>query len=519
MACIRSCYFGQSYRDRQWPAEDGETSGLLPDRDGLYSYTETLDRISETSEGSSQSSRTSSRLGREEGMVAPKTRLYRRRWYIIAAFSIFSLLQGAIFSSWSPIAASTIAAYPQWTEATISWQSNLALITSPLFQFPAWCLVAKIGVGPTVRWFAVLPLTICCMFRCLPLVCNISGETFTTITFLTSTCGGWASIIIFTTIGGLVSAWFPSGEQTLATGLAVVAINLGSIVSSLAGPAIVDDPVIMYPATTNSTGWTHSSTSPPWLDNSSTLRSQIGNFMFFHFLLALLVLVLVVPYFPSSPDIPPENAKSVPRLKPMEGLRVALSDKNIILLLLVNGLSSLPFMWMMSLMDVTLKPFGINEKVVGYLTSITIIVSGILTIATSRMNDRFPAKTKPILLTLLSLASLCSTILGFQTLGFVATSHTSLFISVVLSGSLLACGKPILLQAAAEVAYPVPEVVVTALMNQTTCLMTSTFLFLYSMSPLVAAWSPLCLLVAPLLAIFALTKVQFLGCAGAGECG
>jgi len=506
MPCIKGCYYGQTYRDRPRQAEEDETASLLNDVP-IHIYTETLERITETSEASS---RTSSSLGGEDGFGydTPKTKLYKRRWYIIAAFSLFCLLQGSIFSSWSPIAVSTIAAYPQWTEATISWQSNLALITSPLFQFPAWCLVAKFGVGPMIKWFTVFPLTICSMFRCLQLVCNVSDETFTTITFITSICGGWASIIIFTTIGGLVSAWFPSGEQTLATGLGVLAINMGSIVSSLAGPAFVEDPVMLIPDRMNSTTWNQSHS---YLDITWTLRAQIGHFMTFHFLMAMVVFALIVAYFPSRPEIPPENAKSTPRLKPMEGLRVALRDSNLFLLLLVNALTSLPFMWMMSLMDVTLKPFRVNEKVVGYLTTVTIIVSGLLIISTSRLNDRFPAKTKTTLLILISLAAICSVILGFQTLGLVDTSHTSLFVFVVLSGALLSCGKPILLQAAAEVSYPVPEVVVTALMNQTTCLMTGTFLFLYSMSPTFATWSPLCLVVCPILAIFALTRSRFTG--------
>ena len=68
-----------------------ESSSLLPDNDvSIHIYTETLERISETSEGSS---RTSSRLGCEEGVAKPKTKLYKRRWYIIAAFSLFCLLQ------------------------------------------------------------------------------------------------------------------------------------------------------------------------------------------------------------------------------------------------------------------------------------------------------------------------------------------------------------------------------------------------------------------------------------------
>ena len=61
-----------------------------------------------------------------------------------------------------------------------------------------------------------------------------------------------------------------------------------------------------------------------------------------------------------------------------------------------------------------------------------------------------------------------------------------------------------------------PKVVVTALMNQTTCLMTGTFLFLYSLSPTFASWSPLCLVVAPILALAALSQAHFLR--GPGSC-
>jgi hypothetical protein len=60
------------------------------------------------------------------------------------------------------------------------------------------------------------------------------------------------------------------------------------------------------------------------MDITWTLRSEIGNFMTFHFLMALVVFALVAVYFPSSPEIPPENAKTIPRLKPMDGLRVVL---------------------------------------------------------------------------------------------------------------------------------------------------------------------------------------------------
>ena len=42
---------------------------------------------------------------------------------------------------------------------------------------------------------------------------------------------------------------------------------------------------------------------------------------------------------------------------------VLIRDKNLFFLLVVNALTSLPFMFMMSMMDVTLKPFRLNEVV------------------------------------------------------------------------------------------------------------------------------------------------------------
>jgi len=493
---MKGCYYDQTHRNFAHE-ENGngelERSPLVRWEVIPHRYTDILERISETSE-------------EEEGgeySDEEKNNPSWRRWYIISVFSLFCLVQGSIFSSWSPIAASTMTAFTDWTDSTISWQSNLSLISSPFFQFPAWCLVARFGVAPIIKWFTVLPLTICSMFRCLPLVTNVSDGTFTTITFITSVCGGWASIIIFTTIGSLVTSWFPQGEQTLATGVAVLAINIGSIVSSLVGPAIVQDPIILFPDINHTSSHTH------WLDVSWKLRSQIGHFMLFHFILVLIVLLLVFIYFPSAPNkLLQSRSRADTGEKSSIGIKEALRDENLQLLLFINSSLSLPFMWEMSLLDVTLKPFNVNQKTVGYLTTITIVFSGLFIIITSRLNDKFPSKTKTLLIGLTLLASIFSSLLGLQTLGIITSSRLFLFLCIILSGSLLSCGKPILIQAAVEITPHIQEPVVTALLNQTFCILTSTFLFFYSISPIFASWSSLCLIISPLMALIALSRVS-----------
>ena len=62
---------------------------------------------------------------------------------------------------------------------------------------------------------------------------------------LSHTCAilnGMAGIIVFSAPSAVSSAWFPPGERTTATGIAIVFNNLGNAVSFLLAPSIVPDP-------------------------------------------------------------------------------------------------------------------------------------------------------------------------------------------------------------------------------------------------------------------------------------
>ena len=53
---------------------------------------------------------------------------------------------------------------------------------------------------------------------------------------------GMAGVVVFSAPSAVSSAWFPPGERTTATGIAIVFNNLGNAVSFLLAPAIVPDP-------------------------------------------------------------------------------------------------------------------------------------------------------------------------------------------------------------------------------------------------------------------------------------
>ena len=68
---------------------------------------------------------------------------------------------------------------------------------------------------------------------------------FSIISRLSHICAilnGMAGIVIFSAPSAVSSAWFPPGERTTATGIAIVFNNLGNAVSFLLAPAIVPDP-------------------------------------------------------------------------------------------------------------------------------------------------------------------------------------------------------------------------------------------------------------------------------------
>lgn len=70
-------------------------------------------------------------------------KVYKRRWYVLLAFSLVALMQGGLWNTWGPIAASSEEAFG-WTDGDIALFANWGPIAYLIATFPsAWIVDTK----------------------------------------------------------------------------------------------------------------------------------------------------------------------------------------------------------------------------------------------------------------------------------------------------------------------------------------------------------------------------------------
>ena len=79
-----------------------------------------------------------------------ETKVYKRRWYVLALFSAMACHQCAIWNTYGPIDRSVKYAYPNWTDATIAMMANWGTIMFCLFCLPMCWILEKFGLRPAV---------------------------------------------------------------------------------------------------------------------------------------------------------------------------------------------------------------------------------------------------------------------------------------------------------------------------------------------------------------------------------
>lgn len=80
---------------------------------------------------------------------AEECRTYRRRWYVLALFSVLCCLQDMVWNTYGPIQYGVLYAYPTWTNATLALIQNWANIMFVIFVAPVCWLQEKIGLRQT----------------------------------------------------------------------------------------------------------------------------------------------------------------------------------------------------------------------------------------------------------------------------------------------------------------------------------------------------------------------------------
>jgi len=150
--------------------------------------------------------------------TAVETRVYKKRWYILAVFSFLGVFQGMVWNTFGPVSASLLAIFcPKWTPATLALLGNWGNIMYIIPLIPVLWFFETKGLRASMVLVGAM-MTLGTLLRCLPL--GVSA--FTWMCHLCAILNGMAGIIVFSAPSAVSAAWFPPEERTTATGIAII---------------------------------------------------------------------------------------------------------------------------------------------------------------------------------------------------------------------------------------------------------------------------------------------------------
>lgn len=423
--------------------------------------------------------------GTESSMTMPTTATtsvmgevpVRQRWLLLFMFCMLAFLQNAVFVEFNPIAISAKCVFPTWKDATFAWQVNFATITSPIVQWPAWWAIQKFGLSRTLRWGAVFPLFLSSLLTALPLAFSgTSSDDYMICTYAAYLLIGVTGVVFFSSITRFSGLWFPSEQRATATGLTITCANMGSLLPALSSPLIVSDPMDK-----NFSSSTNCNSTQFDDDNKQEIRSEIFSYFLMYLGLSTVLMTVFLVYFPSEKPARrnggAENQDDV-TTRQLGDLRIVLktfaklmSKPRILFIMTLQALSSIPFIWGVTLLTVTLtKPLNIDQKTVSGLIIVTTLVAALTTVFISRIADLcFRFRLKVLTLILLVLHAAFTIGLGVCALRSHDTSWSNkamIFIFYVASISLLNASSPLMYELTAEMSYPITEEFLGGLLNQ-----------------------------------------------------
>ena len=154
--------------------------------------------------------------------------------------------------------------------------------------------------------------------------------------------------------------------------------NLGGLLPSLIGPKMVTDPF----------------KNP--LTPKEKMANEIYLYMLMYLILSLILFIMFVLHFPDNV----EDSVTVHEESHNVGQEFVqvLSSNNTILIILVISFGSIPHIWGSSLLTVSLSKLHITQEFIGYLTSVCLITSTLVTISLTRFADLYFGRNLKILI-------------------------------------------------------------------------------------------------------------------------
>ncbi|XP_062521351.1 solute carrier family 49 member 4 homolog [Corticium candelabrum] len=398
-----------------------------------------------------------------------ETKVYRVRFYILAAATLLGFSQGWIWNTFGPIQGPAELVF-NWSDSTIALMANwgpIAYIVSVVFF--SWIMDVK-----GLRWAMVITGALVAGgagIRCI----SMEPVKATWLNHVGLFLNGLAGPVAMSAPPLISAVWFPPGQRTTATAVTALSAYYGLSFSFVIGPILV--PYKKFNGTLNGTVISHNHSANHSEHNVTTnlhtLRENIRLYTFVEFAVAAGAFLLVLIYFPKKPPSPPSITAGCQRTSFVKGLQQLSRRKQFWLVCIAYGICTGTFSGWGAILDVNLKHFGIDEAEAGWIGFYSNVAGSVAGLLFSGIADYLKRRTKVVLILILFGATasfswfllICLKVLPFPT--------ACLYISATLGGLFINGAIPLFYELAVESTYPIAEGTTTGIltmMNNLGCL-------------------------------------------------
>ena len=360
-------------------------------------------------------------------------KVYPRRWYILALFSVMSSMQYLVWNTYGPIESSMKYAF-EWSEATLAVMPMWGTIILVILVFPLCWLQEEKGLRFSVCTAALL-MALGSVSRCI----TSEDYPFLVLSHIGSILNGITGITVMSLPPSLSASWFSPEQRTLATCIAQVSTQVGTGLSFMLGPHLV------------------SAKNQTDVNEVNEVKGQIYWYLFGEAMVACTLWFLVVATFKSKPSSPPSASASLPRTAFWPGIQGLIKDRNALLCTFAYGVSGGTFLAWQSVMTVNFQTIGVSDESSGIIGLVICIFSAVGGVAVAYATDHLKKHMKPTLIILLVLEALCFTWLTLIIAQVIPLSYWQLYVSSVAGSVCTFSLVPLFFEYTVELTYPTPE--------------------------------------------------------------
>eukprot|EP00095_Tigriopus_kingsejongensis_P002575 maker-scaffold274_size229011-snap-gene-1.27 protein:Tk02575 transcript:maker-scaffold274_size229011-snap-gene-1.27-mRNA-1 annotation:"hypothetical protein DAPPUDRAFT_102163" len=404
--------------------------------------------------------------------VTEPYRVYKKRWYILFLFSLLACFQCQVWNTWGPIEVPVRYAY-EWADSTVAMMANWGTIMFVTTAIPLSYFLEVQGLRDTAILVTGLS-TIGTVIRIFPL-----GSTyFTWSSHICAILNGISGVTVMSAPPVISAMWFPPNERATATAIAQVGNQMGTGVAYVLGPWMAPDHQIPG-------RFASGFASAP---DQRMVRNQIEWYMIVTAGIFTTILTFMVAYFPSRPEVPPSPSAHMARTDYKSGLLRIGKNGSVWLCMLAYALpGGINGAWS-AVMTLNFEPLGISDEETGTIAFMSVIVCGVVTIASCYVLDRIRRHLKACILAFLGLSAIFFSWLALLCLGFIPFSKWQLYVATIGGISCNFATSPLYFELAVDLAYPVSEGLVATFLTTFNNLVGIVFLGVFFIPNITFTW-------------------------------